>query len=100
MIGKFNSETQTNNENIWTPTYIWLLPCTLYLKGNSQKVSSPTKKKLHKITLIFILKMTSTIKSNQYTFLWQAFILKCVFKKLHIRKIKTFKEKNEQEKQQ
>ena len=36
--------------------------------------------------------MTSKIKSNQYSFLWLAFILKCVFKKLLIRKIKTFKE--------
>ena len=36
--------------------------------------------------------MNSKIKSNQYSFLWPAFILKCVFKKLLIGK-KTFKEK-------
>ena len=36
MIGKFNSETQTDNGNIWTLTYIFdssVVP--LYFKGNS-----------------------------------------------------------------
>ena len=43
--------------------------------------------------------MTSKIKSNQYSFFMVSFyLIKGVFKKLHIRKIKTFKEKNEQDK--
>ena len=80
MIGKFNSETQTANENIWTLTYTFdssLVPCIS--RGILKRYPPPPKKKKNKyyikITLIFILKMTSKIKSIQFFYGKLAFIL-------------------------
>ena len=54
MIGKFNSETQTDNGNIWTLTYIF--DSSLVFQGKFLKGIPPPQKKniyiylLHKIT--------------------------------------------------
>ena len=69
MIGKFNSDTQTDNGNIWTLIYIFdssLVPCIS--RGILKRY--PSLKKIYKVTsnhLIFILKMTSKMKSTQYS---------------------------------
>ena len=69
MIGKFNSETQTDNGNIWTLTYIFdssLVPCIS--RGILKRYPPPPKKNIYYIkSLNLCLENDLNKTSNQYS---------------------------------
>ena len=70
MIGKFNSETQTDNGNIWTLTYIFdssLVPCISRGILKRYPLPPPQKKIYYIKSLNIYLENDLNKTSNQYS---------------------------------
>ena len=103
---KLHSKIQYDNENItFFNTNIFDSSLVPFIsRGILKRYPIPSPQKIYQIKISFInFYLENDIKNqikSKHCLVWLAFILKCVLKKLSIRKMKAFKEKKEEEKQQ
>ena len=96
---KLHSKIQCDNENItFFNTNIFDSSLVPFIsRGILKRYPIPSPQKIYQIKISFInFYLENDIKNqikSKHCLVWLAFILKCVLKKLSIRKMKAFKEK-------